>query len=326
VAALLVLTTMVYCDKPTTSIELLPGVPSPKIYMDKPTSPPIGTYFSVNMTYDPPVASFMLIISRDTTRSGLVVWWSTTKQRPNFLDHDGELRFNQQTNGHRFSVVNNPVMHGMYYFGINVAFESPAAAEFSAMVTFYNVSQFAPSDSGNFTLSSNLLSVTSPKEVPSITASWTGLSKFRNYTFYKFSRGCGVDPLMSDLEYVVNQGTPFHEVELEDPTTQTISTVLTDFEDDISTFCLNLVAVNKYGVPETIWLAQTIYYPHLRDGIEPEKVDPKHWTPYTWTAVILTSALFIGAPIGIIVHRIWISRRRAQKRREALLSGPTWIN
>jgi len=206
---------------------------------------------------------------------------------------------------------------------------TPAAGYFSAMVTFYNNSQVAPFPNGNITLSSRLLSVSDPTTRPSISASWYTLTiaRYRNFTFYKFPHNCGLSPQVNELNYLVENAKPFLDVTV--PEDELIYTAeLTDFEDDIDEFCINLVAKDEFGRPMTSWLAQTLYYPHIRDGIEPEPVDIKKWTPGIWTAVVLTSILFIGAPIGIISHRIWLSRRRAQKRREALLDSPAqhWIN
>lgn len=214
----------------------------------------------------------------------------------------------------------------MYYFGVYIMEGTPAAAYFSAMVTFYNNSQFAPLPNGNITLSTRLLSVTNPTMRPSVIASWYPIPRYRNFTFYKFPHECGLNSNVNDLNYLVENATPFLDVQVQE-SEPFVSAELTDFEDDIDSFCINLVAKDDLGRPVTSWLAQTLYYPHIRDGIEPEPVNIKKWTPGVWTAVVLTAMLFIGAPIGIIVHRIWLSRRRAQKRREALLeSSQTWVN
>lgn len=109
-AAIMMLAIVVHGQPGAPTYTLEPGVPSPQVYMVAHTNPPKGTYFAVNMTRDPPVASFMLIVSLDTTRSSVLTFWSTTRQQPNYNDHDGTtLSFKEQTNGYRFSVVNNPV-------------------------------------------------------------------------------------------------------------------------------------------------------------------------------------------------------------------------
>jgi len=219
---------------------------------------------------------------------------------------------------------------GLWYFGIYIMEGTPAAAYFSAMVTFFNTTQPAPAmGNGNISLSTRLLSVSDPLGKPTITASWYTIPRYHNYTFYKLPHGCGLNPRVNELSYFVENGTPFKETTVFDPYPFYASAVLSDFEDDIDAFCINLIAKDELGRPVTCWMAQTVYYPHVRDGSEPEPVNIRTWTPGVWTAIVITSLLFVGAPIGIISHRIWLSRRRAHKRRAALLEShhtQTWIN
>lgn len=216
----------------------------------------------------------------------------------------------------------------MYYFGMFVTPSTPAAAYFSVMTIFNNGTQLAPPENSNISLSTRILSSRdeNPDATPSITATWTTLVNHQNYTFYKFLHECGMNPLVNELSYIIQNAVPFLNVYTDELGVSSASAVLTGFEDTIDAFCINVIALDMYGNPGTAWMAQTIYYPHIRDGVQPQQVNWRKWSAGIWAEVVLTAMLFIGAPIGIIVHRIWISRRRAQKRRDALLSGPTWIN
>lgn len=205
------------------------------------------------------------------------------------------------------------------------------AAQFEATVVFYNGTQHTPPNLGAITLSSNLLQSNSTADVPSINATFSTISIFSEYAFYLEYEGCGYNVMVNELSYVLANMTRFHNVSFQpDDIPPEAQIVLTDFNPQISVFCLNLVAFDKEGVAQTSWLAQTLYYPHQRDGIQPEKVNTKKWRANVWVPLILTCILFVGAPVGIIVHRIWLARRRAQKKLEKLETRyqkvPTWIN
>lgn len=105
-AVILALISVVLAVPSNETVALLPGVPSSKVYIEKPvpfkTTP--GAYFSVNVTGNP-LSAFMLIITRDTTRAGLTCYWSTTKQRPSGVGNDPHFDLLQQNNGRVFPLV-----------------------------------------------------------------------------------------------------------------------------------------------------------------------------------------------------------------------------
>lgn len=189
------------------------------------------------------------------------------------------------------------------------------SAQFEATVVFYNGTQHTPPNSGTITMSSNLLQSNNTATVPSLNATFSTISIFSEYAFYLEEKGCSYNVLVNELNYVMANMTRFRNVSYQaDDVPPEALVTLTDFSPDASVFCLNLVAFNKEGVAQTVWLAQTLYYPHQRDGIEPEKVNPRKWGASVWVPLILTCLLFVCAPVGIIIHRIWLARRRAQKK------------
>jgi len=101
---ILALSSMALAVPSNITVPLLPGVPSDKVYIEKPvpfkTTP--GAYFSVNVTAIHSLSSFMLIVTRDTTRAGLTCYYSTTKQRPSGVGGDPHFDMLQQNNGHFF--------------------------------------------------------------------------------------------------------------------------------------------------------------------------------------------------------------------------------
>jgi hypothetical protein len=86
------------------NITLVPGKPSENIYLSKPTNPlqPFGVYFEVNASSFPNANAMVFLLTRDTTRSPVQVYWSTNKPFPNPFEHEGNLHFNDQNNGHHF--------------------------------------------------------------------------------------------------------------------------------------------------------------------------------------------------------------------------------
>lgn len=222
------------------------------------------------------------------------------------------------------SLISLRIVLGTYYIGCYIrpmgqGFQT-VSAQFESTVVFYNGTQHTPPSTGTITMSSNLLQSNSTAVIPAINATFSTISVFTDYAFYLEPRGCGYSVLVNEMRYVMANLTRFRNVSfpVDDVPPEAIVT-LTDFDPTVSVFCLNLVAFNKEGQAEAVWLAQTLYYPHVRDGIQPEKVNPRKWRANIYVPLICTCLLFVGAPVGIIIHRIWLARRRAQKR---AASGP----
>lgn len=200
------------------------------------------------------------------------------------------------------------------------------AARFQVTVAFFGQNQFNAPNSGNISLSSNLLQTNNAALEPSINATFTTISTFESYVFFQMKGACGLDVTVNELPYVMEHMTPFLNVTFapDDVPPEAMAT-LTGFDKSASVICINLVGYLQ-GVATVPWLAQTIYYPHQRDGIEPQKIEPKKWTAKTYVPLVLTALLFLCAPVGIVVHRIWMVRRRAQKRAISLASQGFQIN
>lgn len=223
----------------------------------------------------------------------------------------------------------------MYYFGLtlwapNLTAIANVSGSFSLLLTTYNGSQIMPPINENSTLqlSTWLLTSDQNRSQPLVNVTWQSLNPMvTNYTFFKFKQGCGINPLMNMVDYILspnNGAIPMSSVVVDsDDVNVPVTTTLTQFEDEISVFCINLVGYYK-GVPAVAYMAQTVYFPHPRDGIEPQSVQWRNWSPSLWAEVVMTCLLFIGAPIAIVIHRIWLARRREQKRRHALIHGPVY--
>lgn len=205
----------------------------------------------------------------------------------------------------------------MYYVGCYIQAMGSGmrtvSAQFQVAMTFSNNQQLSPG-TPVISLSSNLLQTYSRNDIPSINATFSTISAFFNYTFFIKPEACGIDVRTNEIDYVLTHMSVFQNVSFEDEVPPETLVTLTNFDPQISVFCLNLVAYNTTGSPQAAYLAQTIYYPHVRDSIQPVKLNPKKWGARIYVPLVLTCLLFVCAPVGIAIHRCWLVRRRAQKK------------